>query len=213
MRHILLLGDDDGHVGSAIGESLSDEFQVVQLSDVDAALSQSRVDRPCLVVLSLDSFDAPQPFAPIAAFRRFDADIPLVVVGPHDEIARAQALKLGAAEFVSRAAAASELHAKIAPLLRRRARRDTTLVPKEKTLRLEHQMIFDPSTRMENVRRVIETVAHLDCTVLVRGESGTGKELVARALAAPSIQQGKPFVKVNCAALPAELLESELFGY
>ncbi len=74
-------------------------------------------------------------------------------------------------------------------------------------------MIFDASARMENVRRIIETVAHLDCTVLVRGESGTGKELVARALAGPSIQQGKPFVKVNCAALPAELLESELFGY
>jgi two-component system response regulator AtoC len=74
-------------------------------------------------------------------------------------------------------------------------------------------MIYDSSARMENVRRVIDTVAHLDCTVLVRGESGTGKELVARALAAPSIQQGKPFVKVNCAALPAELLESELFGY
>jgi transcriptional regulator with PAS, ATPase and Fis domain len=74
-------------------------------------------------------------------------------------------------------------------------------------------MIFDSSARMENVRRVIDTVAHLDCTVLIRGESGTGKELVARALAGPSLQQGKPFVKVNCAALPAELLESELFGY
>jgi two-component system response regulator AtoC len=95
----------------------------------------------------------------------------------------------------------------------RRPRRETPLAPRERTYRFEHQMIFDASPRMENVRRVIDTVAHLDCTVLIRGESGTGKELVARALAAPSLQQAKPFVKVNCAALPSELLESELFGY
>jgi DNA-binding NtrC family response regulator len=213
MRHILLLGDDDGSVSTAVGLSLSDEFQVVQLSDVDAALSTSRVERPALVVLALASCDAPHAFAPIAAFKRFDPDIPIILVAPRDDVARAQALKLGAAEFVDRPFNAAELNAKIASHVRRRPRRDTALAPKERTYRLEHQMIFDASARMENVRRVIDTVAHLDCTVLVRGESGTGKELVARALASPSIQQGKPFVKVNCAALPAELLESELFGY
>jgi two-component system, NtrC family, response regulator AtoC len=213
MRHILLLGDDDGFVSGAVGSSLSDEFHLVQLSDLDAALSTSRVDRPALVVVALYSCDSPHAFAPVAAFKRFDADIPVVVVAPHDDIARAQALKLGAIEFFPRPFNAHELTSRIVALARRRARRDASLVPKERTFRLEHQMIFDSSARMENVRRVIETVAHLDCTVLVRGESGTGKELVARALAAPSIQQGKPFVKVNCAALPAELLESELFGY
>ena len=213
MRHIFLLGDDDGSVSTAVGLSLSDEFQVVQLSDVDAALSTSRVERPALVVLALDSYDAPHAFAPIAAFKRFDPDIPIIVVAPRDEIARAQALKLGAAEFVDRPFDPAELNARIASHIRRRPRRDTALATKERTYRLEHHMIFDASARMENVRRIIDTVAHLDCTVLVRGESGTGKELVARALAAPSIQQGKPFVKVNCAALPAELLESELFGY
>jgi two-component system response regulator AtoC len=212
MRHILLLGDDDGAVAAAIAK-LSDEFQIVQLSDIDAALSAARIDRPALVLVALDSCDAPHAFAPVAAFRRFDSDIPIVVVAPRDDIARAQASKLGAAEFVDRAFATTELVGKVSALIRRRPRRETAIVPKERTFRLEHQMIFDSSARMENVRKVIETVAHLDCTVLVRGESGTGKELVARALAAPSIQQGKPFVKVNCAALPAELLESELFGY
>jgi two-component system response regulator AtoC len=213
MRHILLLGDDDGSVSTAVGSSLADEFHLVQLSDVDAALSTSRVDRPALVVVALYSCDSPHAFAPVAAFKRFDPDIPVIVIAPHDDIARAQALKLGATEFVQRPFNPVELSARIASLARRRARRDAAIVPKERSFRLEHQMIFDNSPRMENVRRVIETVAHLDCTVLVRGESGTGKELVARALAGPSIQQGKPFVKVNCAALPAELLESELFGY
>jgi two-component system response regulator AtoC len=66
---------------------------------------------------------------------------------------------------------------------------------------------------MKEVRDIIEQVADTDITVLVRGESGTGKELVARTLFQLSGRRDQPFVKVNCAALPSELLESELFGF
>ena len=69
------------------------------------------------------------------------------------------------------------------------------------------------SVRMAEVRELIARVAGTDVTVLIRGESGTGKELVARALRAASPRRDKAFVKVNCAALPAELLESEMFGF
>src|SRR5438067_7918708 len=76
-----------------------------------------------------------------------------------------------------------------------------------------YTMLFGHSRQMEEVRDLIERVADTDVTVLIRGESGTGKELVARALYASSLRRDKPFVKVNCAALPTELLESELFGF
>jgi two-component system response regulator AtoC len=69
------------------------------------------------------------------------------------------------------------------------------------------------SSKMAEVRELIARVASTDATVLIRGESGTGKELVARALRAGSPRRDKAFVKVNCAALPAELLESEMFGF
>jgi transcriptional regulator with GAF, ATPase, and Fis domain len=76
-----------------------------------------------------------------------------------------------------------------------------------------HVHLLGHSPKMAEVRELISRVAGTDATVLIRGESGTGKELVARALRAASPRRDKAFVKVNCAALPAELLESEMFGF
>lgn len=69
------------------------------------------------------------------------------------------------------------------------------------------------SEKMRRIKEIIDQVANTDVTVLIQGESGVGKEVVARSIHLNSIRRDKPFVKVNCAALPAELLESELFGY
>ena len=77
----------------------------------------------------------------------------------------------------------------------------------------EDQVVWGNSEKMRSIATVIEQVADSDVTVLIRGESGVGKELVARAIHQRSTRHNRPFVKVNCAALPVDLLESELFGH
>ncbi len=77
----------------------------------------------------------------------------------------------------------------------------------------QDRAVWDNSDKMRGISQVIEQVSDSDVTVLIRGESGVGKELVARAIHQRSTRKNRPFVKVNCAALPSELLESELFGH
>src|SRR5881397_797616 len=78
---------------------------------------------------------------------------------------------------------------------------------------VSHPPLFDGHPRMRAIRSVIESIADTDTTVLIRGESGVGKDLVARAVHAASARRAGPFIKVNCAAIPQGLLESELFGH
>jgi transcriptional regulator with GAF, ATPase, and Fis domain len=79
--------------------------------------------------------------------------------------------------------------------------------------RSEYFNIIGSSKQMQTIYETIESVAKSDANVLIVGESGTGKELIANAIHYNSLRSKKPFIKVNCAALPKELIESELFGH
>jgi two-component system response regulator AtoC len=78
---------------------------------------------------------------------------------------------------------------------------------------VDHVPLFNGHPRMREIRSIINSIADTDTTVLIRGESGVGKDLIARAIHAESTRHEEPFVKVNCAAIPQGLLESELFGH
>jgi len=76
-----------------------------------------------------------------------------------------------------------------------------------------YQIVFSNSSKMNKIKSIVDEIAKTDITVLIKGESGTGKELLAQAIHSNSQRKDKPFVKVNCAAIPKGLLESELFGF
>jgi len=87
--------------------------------------------------------------------------------------------------------------------------RDNAFAPSS----FDYAALLDGSPQMRAIRTIVENIADTDATVLIHGESGVGKDLVARAIHAASARRGGPFIKVNCAAIPGELLESELFGH
>ncbi len=125
-----------------------------------------------------------------------------------------EAMRLGAHDYVSKPFDVDELKIKVRNALEQRQLRQEN-VRLKRTLGTSHQFgnIVGRSEKMLTVFKLIEQIARTDSTVLVTGESGTGKEWVARAIHHYSLRRDRPFVPLNCGALPENLLESELFGY
>ncbi len=129
-----------------------------------------------------------------------------------------EAVRLGAADYVVKPDDPEDLGDIALDVAIRNAIEKNRLVSELSELRQqlsddEDRTVWGNSEKMRSIATVIEQVADSDVTVLIRGESGVGKELVSRAIHQRSTRRNRPFVKVNCAALPAELLESELFGH
>jgi two-component system, NtrC family, response regulator PilR len=126
-----------------------------------------------------------------------------------------EALRLGAADYVNKSpSAANEVRLRVRKELeRRQLQRENVLL--KRALQTSHQFsnIIGRSAPMVAVFQLIETIAPTSSTVLITGESGTGKELVARAIHFNSLRRERPFVALNCGALPETLLDSELFGH
>ena len=125
-----------------------------------------------------------------------------------------EAMRLGATDFLRKPFEVEELELAFQKALEKRAlKQEVERLRGRARSETELLLLFGDNPKMRQVRDIIEQVADTDITVLVRGESGTGKELVARTIFQLSSRRDRPFVKVNCAALPSELLESELFGF
>jgi nitrogen regulation protein NR(I) len=138
-------------------------------------------------------------------------DLPVIMITAHGTIDSAvEALKLGAFDYITKPFEREELKQVIA-----KASRSRQLFKKNANPEVDRgrYQIIGQSQRMTEIYSIIAKVADAPSTVLITGESGTGKELVAGALHASSRRKEKPFIKVNCAAIPHDLLESELFGH
>jgi two-component system response regulator PilR (NtrC family) len=125
-----------------------------------------------------------------------------------------EAMKLGAYDYIMKPFKVDEIKLVIQKALEKKLlRKENILLKREMESRLGFDNFIGSSQSMQKVFMLIRQVADTNSTVLISGESGTGKELVARAIHMSSLRRHKPFVTINCGALPETLLESELFGY
>ncbi len=212
MRASILIVDDEAGVRSALAGVLGDEGYAVEAVATGEAcldrLSRGRVD---LVVLDiwLPGLDG---LATLERLRERHGDVPVVMISGHGSIESAvRAVKMGAFDFVEKPLSLEKTVQVV-----RNALRTRQLEAENRALRarVDRQLtMVGEGSAMRQLREQVAMAAPTNGRVLIYGENGTGKELVARSIHALSRRRHGPFVEVNCAAIPEELIESELFGH
>jgi DNA-binding NtrC family response regulator len=151
----------------------------------------------------------------LQAIRRINSEIPVVMMTAYGSVETAvEAMRNGANNYVLKPFSLEEIKLVVHKELDvRRLRTENRTLREELGKRYEYPNIVARSAKMQEVLAAVERVAPTNSTVLIGGESGVGKELVARAIHQRSRRAAGPFVKINCTAIPENLLESELFGY
>jgi two-component system, NtrC family, response regulator AtoC len=188
-------------------------FDTIVAASGEEALRVFRSADPALALMdiSLPSLSGSET---LQRLRQIKADLPVIIVsGQSNPEMIFRASRAGAEDFLTKPVDLKELDARMARIIDRQPAAAAPQIRDQVRGDNEFSMLFGASPKMEDVKMTIEKVADTTATVLIRGESGTGKEMVARMVYAHSGRRDKTFVKVNCAAIPNDLLESELFGY
>jgi two-component system nitrogen regulation response regulator NtrX len=212
MKACVLIVDDEAGVRSALASVLRDEgYEVETVPSGEACLTatQKRAYDAILLDVWLPGIDGLVTLARLRE-RRVDAEV--IVISGHGNIESAvRAIKMGAFDFVEK-----PLSLEKTILVVRNALRARRLEAENRALRAHvdrRLTMVGESETMRELRTQIAMAAPTNGRVLIYGENGTGKELVARSVHALSRRRGGPFIEVNCAAIPEELIESELFGH
>ena len=211
-RARILVVDDDPDLQRLMAIRLqSSGYDAVTVGSGEQALAQMMVSPPSLVVTDL-RMDGMDGMALFEAIHRDNPALPVVVLTAHGTIPDAvAATQRGVFGYLTKPFDAQELLALIERALRLGG---SAAVAEDRSADgVWRQDIVTRCARMEEVLARSQLAARSDASVLIYGESGTGKELLARALCKASARQSKPFVAINCGAMPEQLLESELFGH
>ncbi len=212
-RRVLVVDDADG-IRGYLANLL--ELQGLEVDTADdgrsaLALLESGVAPDAILLdVMMPGLDG---IATLKRIRELDASVPVImlsVVGKASTIV--EAMQLGASDYLNKPFEPDEFELVLRRALEAAALRDERDELVESLDEVAASAVWE-SPSLNRVREVIQQIADTDVTVLIQGESGVGKEIVARTIHTHSTRREQPFVKVNCAALPEHLLESELFGY
>jgi DNA-binding NtrC family response regulator len=211
MAHILII-DDEKSIRNVLKDILGNEgFKVDEASDGEEGLQKAKQNAYDLILcdIKMPKLDGLEFLDAVVAIH---AEIPVIMISGHGNIETAvDAVKKGAYDYISKPPDLNRLLITIRNALDRTNLVKETKVLKRKVSKV--QEIIGNSEAIKRIKDTIEKVAPTDARVLITGENGTGKELVARWLHEKSLRCSGPIVEVNCAAIPSELIESELFGH
>ncbi|HLM45155.1 MAG TPA: sigma-54 dependent transcriptional regulator [Myxococcaceae bacterium] len=209
MAKVLVI-DDEANLRKVLAAMLRrDGFDVTVAENGEQGLAEFHKNGADIVVTDLVMPKA-GGMEVLRAVNAANPDVPVIIITAHGTVDSAvEAIKAGAFDYITKPYEQAELSAVIAKAAKAHdvAQRSVRADAKARAA------IIGQSSQMQDVFKIIDKVADTPSTVLINGESGTGKELIATALHGASSRRDKPFIKINCAAIPATLLESELFGY
>ena len=213
MSKILII-DDEKSIRRALKEILEfEEFEVDEAENGKEGLEKARAELYDIIFCDI-KMPLMDGMEVLEAFQKEKIDSPVIMISGHGNIDTAvQAIKKGAFDFIEKPLDLNRI------LVTVRNAGDRTKIVEEKEVlkktikRFKGSSIIGETNEINQIKEKIEKVAPSDARVLVTGANGTGKELVARSLHDNSGRKSNPFIEVNCAAIPSELIESELFGH
>jgi DNA-binding NtrC family response regulator len=210
----LLVVDDEQGARDSLETILEDEYDVVCVDEGQKAIQALQKVEFDLVLLDL-SMPKMGGIDTLEKIKKIDSSIDVIIVSAIDRASEAaDSIQKGAYDYITKPFDPDTILTRVERALQKYLlEQEVSYLRSEMADRTEHTKIISRAQCMNEVFRTIKKVAATASSVLITGESGTGKELIARSIHASSKRTQKPFVAINCASIPSELIESELFGH